>query len=229
LSAPNDRFTQTCTRCGTVTAYIPPPVDERIKERPLLLGLDLGQAGNPSALCIAEQASVDRVRHYAARHLHRWPLKTPYPQIVEDVGGMLAKVEKLNPRRVLCIDATGCGRPIADYFRRAKLPVTKFVAVIVTGGTETTVKDGYFHVPKIDLVGCAVSALENGRLAIAPKLKEAQQLARELRTFTAKVNIRTGHESFEAWREKDFDDLLFATCLCVWYGDRCQRQLNVWL
>lgn len=36
-------------------------------------------------------------------------------------------------------------------------------------------------------------------------------------SFRLKVNIATGHDSYEAWREGDHDDLVLSTSLAVWY------------
>jgi len=51
-----------------------------------IIGLDLGQSMDYSALVVVEcQGTVSP--HYAVRHLHRWPLQTSYPSIVQDVAG----------------------------------------------------------------------------------------------------------------------------------------------
>jgi hypothetical protein len=194
---------------------------------PFLAGLDLGQAGDPTALAIAEQHKDENDRReYTLRHLQRWPLKTAYPDIVRDLSDLLGK---LTAPVILICDATGVGRPIMDYLRQARLPVKQLAGVVVTGGHRALFEEGYWRVPKKDLVGAAVSALESGRLRIVPTLKEAKTLIREMRTFKMKVNVTTGNESFEAWREKDTDDLLFAACLTAWFGDRAQRHVNIWV
>jgi hypothetical protein len=41
-----------------------------------------------------------------------------------------------------------------------------------------------------------------------------------LGTFKVKININTGNESFEAWRERDHDDLVLAVALACWFGER---------
>ena len=41
---------------------------------------------------------------------------------------------------------------------------------------------------------------------------------RELAQFKVKINISTGHDSYEAWREGDHDDLVLAVALACWYG-----------
>ena len=37
-----------------------------------------------------------------------------------------------------------------------------------------------------------------------------------------KINVATGHDSYEAWREGDHDDLVLSLALAVWYGQRPQ-------
>jgi hypothetical protein len=48
-----------------------------------------------------------------------------------------------------------------------------------------------------------------------------------LQTFRVKINVSTAAESFEAWREKDKDDLVLATALPLWYSERALRQFWV--
>jgi hypothetical protein len=97
------------------------------------LGLDLGQAADYSALAILERqprASSKEPPVFHCRHLQRWPLKTPYPQIVEDVYNYvdsddLQKRESdreegwSSDRPTLAIDATGVGAPVVDLFNKA--------------------------------------------------------------------------------------------------------------
>ena len=33
-----------------------------------------------------------------------------------------------------------------------------------------------------------------------------------------KVNLQTGHDSYEAWRERDHDDLVLAVAFASWYA-----------
>ena len=79
-----------------------------------ILGLDLGQASDPTALAIVERIegpSVEESR-LAVRYLKRWPLKTPYPQIVSDVADLVKQPPLSRP--VLVVDETGVGRAVVD-------------------------------------------------------------------------------------------------------------------
>lgn len=163
-------------------------------------------------------------RHYACKLLVRWPLHTSYETIIEHVDAISGNLP-IRPK--LVIDATGAGRAVAQMFRRAKLPIKSFIPVIITGGTKVIQEpDGYWHVAKRELVSCVQSVLQSGRLKMSTKLKEGKTLIRELQTFRSKININTGNESFEGWREKAHDDTVLATALAVWHGEHFGRCLG---
>jgi hypothetical protein len=46
----------------------------------------------------------------------------------------------------------------------------------------------------------------------------ADVLINELQNFQVKVNLATGHDSYEAWREEAHDDLVLAVSLACWYA-----------
>jgi hypothetical protein len=56
--------------------------------------------------------------HYAVRHLERFKLGTPYPDIVEKVVDMFQR--KPLKGATLAIDMTGVGRPVVDMFVKAR-------------------------------------------------------------------------------------------------------------
>jgi hypothetical protein len=68
-------------------------------------------------------------------------------------------------------------------------------------------------------VSAVQASLQTKRLKVATVLPETVTLMRELQAFRVKVNVATGHESLEAWRERDHDDLVLAVGLAVWYGE----------
>jgi hypothetical protein len=65
--------------------------------------------------------------------------------------------------------------------------------------------------------------LQAGRLKIAPALPLASVLTREMEQFRSTINLATGHESFEAWRERDHDDLVLAVGLAGWYAEHAPK------
>ena len=186
------------------------------------VGLDLGQAADYSALCVVEELRVPdpaepkrQVRECGVRHLHRWKLGTPYSAIVADLAA-LAKRPPL-PGATLVVDATGVGRPVVELIERAGLSL-RVCPVTITGGlTAGMGNDGSCHVPKKDLVAVMQTLVQFRRFHIAPTLQHAANLGRELQMFRVKVTV-AGNETFEAWRERDHDDLVLAVALACWYG-----------
>lgn len=79
--------------------------------------------------------------------------------------------------------------------------------------------------PKRELVGTLVMLFQSERLKIADGLAEGPVLVNELVNFKVKVNLATGHDSYEAWRESVHDDLVLAVALACWHGeDRKKRE-----
>lgn len=60
-------------------------------------------------------------------------------------------------------------------------------------------------------------------LAALEPYPEARLLVEELLNFKVKINVKTAHDSYEAWREGIHDDLVLATALACWYGERHQK------
>jgi hypothetical protein len=188
-------------------------------------GLDLGQQQDPTALAILEKSWTPNpepgragafLSFYHVRFLKRWPLGTSYPVIVREVAGLLARPPLNHP--TLAVDGTGVGRAVVDLFRQAELPAD-LRPILITAGHQITPGDGgWLHVPKKELVSAVQMLLQARRLKIA-KLPERAVLNTELATFRVKVTV-SANETFEAWRERDHDDLVLAVCLAAWMGER---------
>jgi hypothetical protein len=195
-----------------------------------ILGLDLGQAGDYTALAVLEQTwpePDDTTTHYDVRHLERMPLGTSYPEVVARVGQRVQALTALDASATLVVDQTGVGRPVVDLLRDAALPC-RLVPIMITGGQTVTqieeqvgwVKEIGFHVPKRDLVG-VLAVLQSERIHVARDLPEAQLLVQELLNFRVKISL-TGRDSYgagEEWRDGAHDDLVLAVALAAWYGE----------
>jgi hypothetical protein len=59
--------------------------------------------------------------------------------------------------------------------------------------------------------------LQNRRLQIAEGLPLTSVLADELAAFRVKITL-AGNETFEAWRERDHDDLVLAVAMALYLG-----------
>ena len=111
------------------------------------------------------------------------------------------------------IDATGVGPAVTDIFSKRG---RSFTAVKIHGGDAEIHDKGNYRVRKRNLVSALQAALQTGTLKIASSLELAELLREELLNFRIKINIATGHDSYEHWREGDHDDLVLAAAMAVW-------------
>jgi hypothetical protein len=74
-------------------------------------------------------------------------------------------------------------------------------------------------VPKRDVASTIAVLLQTGRLRIARGLKESETLLRELINFRVKISL-SGHDTYEAWREQEHDDLVLAVGLAAWLFEK---------
>lgn len=184
------------------------------------VGLDLGQARDYTAVAVLQRdrwpPATPALPAYTLGHLERYQLGTGYPQVVRSVGALLGRSPLRGGPTLLAVDGTGVGRAVVDMVR----PVYQPTPVLITGGAAVTVDpEGYWHVPKRDLVGVLQALLQSRRLRIPAALPLADTLARELGAFRVKLTA-AANESFEAWRERDHDDLVLAVALAAWCGER---------
>jgi hypothetical protein len=187
------------------------------------VGLDLGQTTDYTALCVLERpvltTAVEPDPAYALRHLQRFPLGTPYPEIVRDVIALL-KTPPM-PGSFLVVDQTGVGRPVVDLFREAfdGNVTCRFAPITISAGHEVSRGNGGFIVPKKELISSVQVVLQTRRLQIASSLPDADVLVREMEHFKVKIS-NAGHESFESWRQGVHDDLVLAVALAMWVAEK---------
>jgi hypothetical protein len=188
------------------------------------VGVDLGQSRDFTAIAVVERTertgAWDPVRcgspkvvALELRYLERMALGTPYPEVVERVV-QVTRSSELEGRCHLAVDGTGVGRPVVDLLRRARPNCVLLPAIITSGATETR-GEGYYRIPKRDLVIQLQVLLQCGALRIAAGLKDAATLVAEMQEMRVKVTS-AGNEQFGAWREGTHDDLVFAVALACW-------------
>lgn len=178
-------------------------------------GLDLGQRQDFTALAVLQRSYLDDGQaRYDVRSLKRFK-DSPYPEMVDKVCGWMGAAPL--PGSTLVVDQTGVGRPVVDLFARAAPPVTIYPVTITAGHQWTRTDDG-FHVPKKELASVLQVLLGTRRLGIPRNLDHAAALAKELQSFQVKITA-AGNETFEAWRERDHDDLVLAVALAAWVGE----------
>jgi hypothetical protein len=207
----------------------------------LVFGLDLGQSNDYSALAAVEavptayefdsvecdsELGLPRDRRYVVEGppvmltlvgLERYPLGTPYMEIVELVVARLKAAPKATHGVRFVVDYTGLGRPVVDQFRALGVPT---VALTITGGAQVHGRDDLWSVPKRDLVHGLLAAFEQQRLAL-PRLSAlpaVSDLLRELQSVQLRIT-QAGHDAYEAWQAGTHDDMVTALACAVWVAE----------
>jgi hypothetical protein len=190
------------------------------------VGLDLGQKQDPTALAVVEWTEYAGAWDAAAfgfrtetslslRHLERVPLGTPYPEVVYRVGCTMRSRQLAGAEcRHLVVDGTGVGPAVVDLLHREDLQ-SRLWPVTITGGDTERHADGYYRVPKRDLIVGLQVLMQLGGLQIAEGMKEGATLVKEMAEMRVKVS-GSGHEQFGAWRSGEHDDLVLAVALACW-------------
>ncbi|MGB7041873.1 MAG: hypothetical protein WBD83_20095, partial [Xanthobacteraceae bacterium] len=193
-----------------------------------IVGVDLGQSIDPTAICALHHRVVpldkwtpndrrqswrqERETHLDVRYLLRLPLGMAYPGQVQEVA-LLKSRPPLNAAE-LVIDETGVGRAVGDLFDLAGLSPNR---ITITAGLEATQHGAKgWHVPKEMLISNLEARLHTGELRIAAGLAEANALADELKDFKRKVS-EAGRVSFNA-RSGTHDDLVLAVAIAAWFA-----------
>ncbi len=192
------------------------------------LGVDLGQRQDPTALAAVERviqrgpevdpATFEPITQvfYRVRGLRRLKLGTPYTEIVSEVA-RVARTVAAQGATTLVVDATGVGAPVVDLLRGELDSTIPLVPVIFTGGDTVRCDNGIFRVPKKDLVHGLIVLFEDRRLRLPDDHPEARALVNELSNMRVKISGES-HASYEAWRQGQHDDLVFALALACWRG-----------
>jgi hypothetical protein len=209
---------------------------------PFHVGLDLGQSADYTALAVVQDGVKENPaggteKYLHLRHLERYELRTPYPEIASRVAALVRSPElsptEYDPSRLryytkppmLVVDDTGVGRAVSDLLKTRGL---RFKAVTITGGDKVhAAGGGRYRVPKRDLVAALEVPFHTGELRVAEGLELWDVLRKELLNFRRKIDLRTAHDSYEHWRESDHDDLVLACALACWWARRRGSVLRV--
>jgi hypothetical protein len=205
-----------------------------------VIGLDLGQKQDYTAVAVVEKEERSEAGEKPMlylNHLERYALGTPYGEQMDSVVALVERIkEKIKDRAKqdwpnqyrprqpeLIVDATGVGVGVVEMLKDRGL---RYRAVTITAGFSEATGGGTYHVPKRNLVSRAVAPFEGRRLKIARSMSLVPELVHELENFKVKVNLTTAHDSYEAWRESDHDDLVLALALACWWAEQ-QRGVRI--
>ncbi len=213
-----------------------------------MVGVDLGQQHDYTAISVMERTYIETgelfnadywlngKRRYAARekvrleyhvrHLERPPLGTSYVAVVDRVVEL---VKALDGNLILAVDHSGVGRPVYDMLRPALARELKDTAHTVTlcpitkhGGDAVSRQSGGagYRTPKRDVINSALVLFQSHRLKIAKGLELRETLVDELLNYRIKIDPKTAHDSYTAYRDYTNDDLVISVALSCWVGER---------
>jgi len=206
-----------------------PPAGE---EPAFVVGVDLGQSKDYTAMAVVERVTTHTLLdsgdikeevNIHLRHLERPPLGTKYPVIVKRAIDLLDR-RPLTRETPLVVDKTGVGSAVIDMFTAAGVQPE---AVTITGGDAVIHEPHHWKVPKRELVGNLVALNQTRRLKVAEGLDLVPALINELVNFKIKVDLTSGHDSYEAWRASVHDDLVLAVAMACWYAEHRPGPLRV--
>lgn len=190
-----------------------------------LLGLDLGQSADPSALTVTEERTPVYLNgvteeeeatgpaEYAVVWIERWDLGTPYREVVRRTAAV-REAPETGRRPELVMDATGVGAPVTEMFKEEGL---RPVEIVFTSGDSVSRDGRQRRVPKKDLATTVQSLLQSGRIKIVEGLDLAPALVEEMKRFRVKYT-EAGNARFEHAQESDTDDVLLSLACALWYA-----------
>ena len=189
-----------------------------MKQQRFVLGVDLGQAHDYTALVVLERAENE----LHVRHVERLPLGMSYPNQVERVAA-LVNSPQLALDVLVAVDSTGVGRAVVDLLRAALVPLKMpLTAITITGGATASRTGSRWTIPKRDLIASAQIALQTRQLKIA----SAQLLADELAAYRVTIS-NEGHDSYSNGREAANDDLVLALAIATYVATRPKKRAAI--
>jgi hypothetical protein len=200
------------------------------------LGLDVGQARDPSAWALVERRTyADRlvslnepVKVVAHSEIHataysRFPLRTPYTNVVRKIAA-IAQTPDFYGDLVIIVDCTR-ERAVYDIMREnGDLHGTTIIPMIITGGAHiSSDAHGWYNVPEAELLSALTVSLEGSKLILyrdggqAPG--DSEELERQLANIRKRVSPRRSRVGMSVdGSDVDNDDMAFALSFAVWYA-----------
>lgn len=209
---------------------------------PVVMGVDVGQKHDPTAVAVVEAFPHDRVGRrqeytFETRHLERLPLGTDYRNVGRRIVDIVLKIQQRGrpanvrpPQITIVVDATGVGTPVIDILRgemeREGIKV-KLTEATFTHGDRLTGHSGQrrMSVGKGYLVSRLKSLLQTDRVFLPANHPEAAAMATELLDYEIRVD-ENANDRYGAFRTGTHDDLATALGLAVLTDPRTPGRLH---
>jgi hypothetical protein len=198
---------------GTIVDYEPLPPS-------YLVGVDLAQASDYTAVSFIEQKVLITGSTYDLRHLERFQNR-PYTDVGRHIRNLVAALRGHRPRPdvTVVVDGTGVGRAALDIMNESDIDA-QLISIVIHGGDSVSGSDhDGWRVPKRDLVSAVAVVMQANRLHIRPTMSLAPVLSAELQNFKLKFT-KSGHDQYQSWREEEHDDCVLSAALAIWYAER---------
>lgn len=184
----------------------------------IMIGVDIGQRTEPSAVCVTETddraGPHGREDHYLVRHLERLPIGTSFPALADRTAEVAAGiVERTADYPFVYLDATGLGESVVDLFS-VRARCARVVAVYFNhGDRRVRVDRKEVHLGKAYLVG-RLQALLQSKCLHLPRTPDAEALAKDLLEFEIQVR-EDANDRYGAFRVGARDELVTALGLAT--------------
>jgi hypothetical protein len=211
----------------------PAPPAPREQAPVFLVGLSVGQGGQPTGVAVLERRKPRSgvPATYTCRHLRRWVSPaTAYPVLATELERMLG--DRRLTGSYLIVEAGPSSKAVLRILRQHQLPA-KLQGVEVKTSAEDRKADGLWKVGKSTLIEAARQVIQERRLVFDDQMPvkvlattpPAQTIYHALATYPYNQSVMA-NEAF-ASREGEYDDLVLAVALACWYGENCQRNLAI--
>ena len=188
-----------------------------------IISLDLGFAGEPTALAVVKPKTAYRfataqeddlawTNSFDVVHLERFPPSVGFPRVVartKEIGSDRKRI----PDYSLLVNTSSAGPAALKLFEERRLEPRR---LMIVNGSVGGRREQVELVPKGAMIGATQVLLQAERLRIASALELGSTLRDELLNFRMtppKV------DTLEAMRENANDDLTFSVALACWWGE----------
>jgi hypothetical protein len=209
-----------------------------------LIGLDLGQAADYTAISVTRQlrkpefvredvvpgtAAYDLAPEvvrtmYHTQYLQR-ARRMSYVNVVERMVRIVQNPILVEEGYMVLLDQGGPGAAVGDML--VSRGMSRISRMLLTSGSEAHLTGGVYKIPKEVLVASLINVLQTGRWKIAQELELAEQLKTELLNFKMKIT-KSGNTAYEAALESIHDDLVMSCGMAIHYGEMNYHEEKVY-
>jgi hypothetical protein len=187
------------------------------------------------------EKEINELPTYIVKFIERLPLGVDYRPQMSRVAQVVQEIIKIEEkgltspmvttedyipdrcRPYLLVDSCGVGQGVIEILKE-KIDLNslqRLIPVKVHGGEEMRHENGVYYLSKIEMVTSLMVVYGDDRIKFK-KLPMTDILFREMTNYQAKISETSKNLRIEG-RSGEHDDLVFALCMCAWFGERLER------